>query len=126
MESFRHDTEDLKRSRSEDLRYEKAATTSRLMPSIYRHIFCLPLFPRNFWQICHFFRGTYGKDATFHGIYATLLLEVRSFITRYDVKKGYRLSLAGFKDQEWVTNIPLYAMNMLPGLSEEYRIASKQ
>ncbi len=51
---------------------------------------------------------------------------LRSFITRYDVKKGYRLSLAGFKDQEWVTNIPLYAMNMLPGLSEEYRIASKQ
>lgn len=39
---------------------------------------------------------------------------LRSFITRYDIEKGYRLSLAGFKDQGWVENIPLYAMNMLP------------
>lgn len=40
---------------------------------------------------------------------------LRSFITRYDLKKGYRVSLAGFKDQEWIENVPLYAISMLPG-----------
>ena len=41
---------------------------------------------------------------------------LRSFVSRYDIKKGYRLSLAGFTDQGWVENIPLYATTMLPGL----------
>ena len=40
---------------------------------------------------------------------------LRSFITRYDLRKGYRVSLAGFKDQEWIENVPLYAISMLPG-----------
>lgn len=44
---------------------------------------------------------------------------LRSFLSRYGIGKGYRLSLAGTKDQEWVENIPLYAMNMLPGFAAE-------
>lgn len=43
---------------------------------------------------------------------------LRSFMNRYDIEKGYRLSLAGFKDQEWVENIPLYAVTMLPGVAK--------
>lgn len=44
---------------------------------------------------------------------------LRSFTSRYGLAKGYRLSLAGFKDQEWIENIPLYAVNMLPGFRFE-------
>lgn len=39
---------------------------------------------------------------------------LRSFLERYGIEKGIRLSLAGFDDQPWVANMPLYATNLLP------------
>ena len=39
---------------------------------------------------------------------------LRLFCERYHLDHSLRLSLAGFKDQGWVTNVPLYAANMLP------------
>lgn len=40
---------------------------------------------------------------------------LRTFVNRNDLAPGLRLSLAGFDRQDWVTNIPLYAIGMLPG-----------
>lgn len=40
---------------------------------------------------------------------------LRSFLSKFDLDHGLRLSLAGFDEQDWVTNIPLYAANVLPG-----------
>jgi len=37
---------------------------------------------------------------------------LRAFSERYDLH-GFRFSLAGLKDQEWMTNIPLYAVSQL-------------
>ena len=37
---------------------------------------------------------------------------LRSFSETYNLH-GYRLSMAGFKDQDWMTNIPLYAVSTL-------------
>lgn len=37
---------------------------------------------------------------------------LRSFCQQYDLH-GYRISKAGFEQQEWVTNIPLYAVKLL-------------
>lgn len=39
---------------------------------------------------------------------------LRAFVDRYDLDKGLRLSLSGFKEQDWLTNMPLYATSMLP------------
>lgn len=41
---------------------------------------------------------------------------LRSFIERYGLSRGLRLSLAGFDEQGWLVNIPLYATSMMPGL----------
>lgn len=41
---------------------------------------------------------------------------LRSFVTKYDLERGYRLSLAHFEKQPWLTNIPLYALSLLPGM----------
>lgn len=37
-----------------------------------------------------------------------------SFVKKYGVDCALRLSLAGFKDQGWVLNVPLYAISLLP------------
>lgn len=42
---------------------------------------------------------------------------LKSFVTRSQVTRGYRLSLASFEEQDWVTNIPLYAPLFLPGMA---------
>lgn len=42
-----------------------------------------------------------------------------SFAKKYSIARSLRLSLAGFKDQGWVANVPLYAVNLLPGVFEE-------
>ena len=41
---------------------------------------------------------------------------LRAFSEKYDLH-GYRFSLAAFKSQDWMTNIPLYAINQLFALS---------
>ena len=42
-----------------------------------------------------------------------------AFAQRYGIERSLRLSLSGWKDQSWVTNVPLYAANLLPdGLPE--------
>lgn len=38
---------------------------------------------------------------------------LKSFIDKYGLKKGVRLSLAGLKDQEWLQNVPLYECGLL-------------
>ncbi len=43
---------------------------------------------------------------------------LRSFVEKNALRRGVRLSLAGFDRQSWITNIPLYAASLLPeGLS---------
>ena len=37
-----------------------------------------------------------------------------SFVKKYGIDHALRLSLAGFKDQGWVLNVPLYATSLLP------------
>ena len=39
---------------------------------------------------------------------------LRTFVAKYGLEPGIRLSLAGFDRQSWVTNIPLYAADLLP------------
>ena len=39
---------------------------------------------------------------------------LRTFIERNGLGSGIRLSLAGFDHQSWVTNVPLYAVGLLP------------
>ena len=39
---------------------------------------------------------------------------LRSFVERYQLEKGLRLSLSGFEEQDWLINMPLYATSMLP------------
>jgi predicted AAA+ superfamily ATPase len=36
-----------------------------------------------------------------------------AFCAKYELKTGIRLSLSGFRDQEWMRNIPLYAIGSL-------------
>ena len=42
---------------------------------------------------------------------------LRAFVERHGLQPGIRLSLAGFDRQGWVTNVPLYAVGLLPELS---------
>lgn len=39
---------------------------------------------------------------------------LRSFVERYQLEKGLRLSLSGFEEQDWLINMPLYATSLLP------------
>ncbi len=39
---------------------------------------------------------------------------LRSFVGKYELPKGLRLSLARFEEQDWLVNMPLYATSMLP------------
>lgn len=39
---------------------------------------------------------------------------LKSFLAKYKIEQGLRLSLAGFEEQSWVVNLPLYAANTLP------------
>lgn len=41
-----------------------------------------------------------------------------SFARTYDIEKSLRLSLAPFKQQDWLVNVPLYAVNLLPDAFE--------
>ena len=41
---------------------------------------------------------------------------LRSFVAANGLEPGVRLSLAGFDRQAWVTNVPLYAADLLPDL----------
>ena len=34
-----------------------------------------------------------------------------AFVKRYDLKRAVRFCLRGFKEQDWLVNIPLYAVN---------------
>lgn len=43
-----------------------------------------------------------------------------SFAKKFGVERSLRLSLAGFKDQDWVVNVPLYAVNLLPEAFEGF------
>lgn len=40
---------------------------------------------------------------------------LRAFVAANGLEPGVRLSLAGFDRQSWVTNVPLYAADLLPG-----------
>lgn len=40
-----------------------------------------------------------------------------AFAKRYEIERSLRVSLAGFKDQGWVRNVPLYAVNLLPDVA---------
>ena len=39
---------------------------------------------------------------------------LRAFVEKYGLERGLRLSLAGFDEQGWLVNMPLYATSMLP------------
>lgn len=39
---------------------------------------------------------------------------LRSFVERYQLERGLRLSLSGFEEQDWLINMPLYATSLLP------------
>ena len=39
---------------------------------------------------------------------------LKSFLDRYGLERGVRLSLAGLRDQGWVLNVPLYECGLLP------------
>ena len=41
---------------------------------------------------------------------------LKAFTNRYNIEHAVRLSLAKYRQQDWVTNVPLYAANMLPEL----------
>ncbi len=38
---------------------------------------------------------------------------LRQFVAEQKVKKAYRLSMNGYRQEEWLTNVPLYAANVL-------------
>jgi predicted AAA+ superfamily ATPase len=38
---------------------------------------------------------------------------LRAFVQRYDLPHAYRFSLAGYEEQGWLTNLPLYALSCL-------------
>lgn len=39
---------------------------------------------------------------------------LRAFVDKYEVPQALRLSLARYEQQDWMTNVPLYAANALP------------
>ena len=39
---------------------------------------------------------------------------LKAFLDRFHLERGIRLSLSGFESQPWVTNVPLYAVGLLP------------
>ena len=41
---------------------------------------------------------------------------LRTFVAANGLASGLRLSLAGFDRRSWVTNVPLYAVDLLPGI----------
>ena len=48
-----------------------------------------------------------------------------SFTQRYSLDKAVRLSLSKFKDQGWLTNVPLYATSMLPEIVLDNALAQR-
>ena len=38
---------------------------------------------------------------------------LRFFCKKYDIKKALRFSMADYREEEWLTNIPLYAINLI-------------
>ena len=58
-----------------------------------------------------------GGDVVAVEVKAETNLKAKSLATfaqRYSIERSLRLSLSGWKDQGWVTNVPLYAANLLP------------
>lgn len=49
-----------------------------------------------------------------------------AFVKKYNLDKSVRLSLSGFKDQGWLTNIPLYATGMLPEVISDGTICKRK
>ena len=43
---------------------------------------------------------------------------LRAFVDKYRVPQAIRLSLAGYREQDWMVNIPLYAVNVLPDVGK--------
>lgn len=39
---------------------------------------------------------------------------LRAFVEKYEVPQAVRLSLSGYEQQSWMTNVPLYGVNVLP------------
>ncbi len=59
----------------------------------------------------------YGRLVVPVEVKATTNLQAKSlrlFVEKYDLGQGLRLSLNGFKKQDWVVNLPLYATGLLP------------
>ena len=59
----------------------------------------------------------FGGDVVAVEVKAETNLKAKSlaaFAQRYGIERSLRLSLSGWKDQGWVTNVPLYAANLLP------------
>ncbi|WP_165044237.1 ATP-binding protein [Adlercreutzia sp. ZJ138] len=51
---------------------------------------------------------------------------LRLFVERNRLEKGLRLSLDGFKEQDWVVNLPLYATSLLPEWFSNVRLSEKK
>lgn len=51
---------------------------------------------------------------------------LKSFMSKYEIEKGIRLSLSGFEEQERIINIPLYAADALPDWERQSPTASQQ
>ena len=66
------------------------------------------------WAIKELARTSFSRIA-----YVDFLVDenLRSFVTANGLEPGLRLSLAGFDRQPWVTNVPLYAIDLLPDFS---------
>lgn len=59
----------------------------------------------------------YGRSIVAVEAKATTNLKAKSlrlFVERNHLGRGLRLSLSPFKEQDWVVNLPLYAMGLLP------------
>lgn len=39
---------------------------------------------------------------------------LRMFVAKHNIKRGLRLSLSGFREQDWLVNVPLYAISAVP------------
>ena len=54
-------------------------------------------------------RFTYGK--TEENLRSKSL---RAFVDKYGLDRGLRLSLSGYREQDWLVNVPLYAIGSVP------------
>jgi hypothetical protein len=43
---------------------------------------------------------------------------LRSYFSRFSPKKAFRTSLSGYREEEWLVNLPLYAINCIEKVAE--------